>query len=342
MTFSDTERAAMRRALALAASDGVPLGPNPRVGCVLLDADGRDHRRGPPPGAGTPHAEVDALAQVGGVGPGRHRRRHARAVQPHRPHRSLLAGARGGRRTTGGRRPARPQPGRGRWRGDPARRRRRGRDRPPGRRGTGPQPGLDLRRRARPPVRDLEVRHHPRRAQRRRRRHQPLGLQPGRATRHPPTARPVRHDAGRHRHGRGRRPAPHRPRRGRRPAAAPAAARGDGGARPRPRPPDPRRRRRDRCTCAPATPRPRSRSSSPATGSTSSSRGVRRSPPRSCRPASSTRSWPTSRRCCSAPAAARWATWESPRSPRRCTCRSPTSPSWSRSPTGTTPTYASP
>ena len=37
MTFTDAERAAMRRALELAATPGVPLGPNPRVGCVLLD-----------------------------------------------------------------------------------------------------------------------------------------------------------------------------------------------------------------------------------------------------------------------------------------------------------------
>ena len=41
MTFSATEQAAMRRALELAATPGVPLGPNPRVGCVLLDAAGR-------------------------------------------------------------------------------------------------------------------------------------------------------------------------------------------------------------------------------------------------------------------------------------------------------------
>ncbi len=80
------------------------------------------------------------------------------------------------------------------------------------------QPGLDLRGRARPPVRHLEVRHHPRRPQRRRRRHQPLGLLAGRPARHPPAARAVRHDAGRHQHGRGRRPAADRPRRGR-PAA---------------------------------------------------------------------------------------------------------------------------
>jgi diaminohydroxyphosphoribosylaminopyrimidine deaminase/5-amino-6-(5-phosphoribosylamino)uracil reductase len=60
----------MRRALALAASDGVPLGPNPRVGCVLLDVDGRTIAEGYHRGAGSPHAEVDALARVGGTAPG--------------------------------------------------------------------------------------------------------------------------------------------------------------------------------------------------------------------------------------------------------------------------------
>src|SRR4051794_28648615 len=70
MAFSETEQVAMRRALALAASDGVPLGPNPRVGCVLLDADGGTLAVGHHRGAGTPHAEADALAQVGGSAPG--------------------------------------------------------------------------------------------------------------------------------------------------------------------------------------------------------------------------------------------------------------------------------
>jgi diaminohydroxyphosphoribosylaminopyrimidine deaminase/5-amino-6-(5-phosphoribosylamino)uracil reductase len=65
MTFSDTERSAMRRALALAASPGLPLGPNPRVGCVLLDADGRTVAEGFHRGAGSPHAEVDALSRAG-------------------------------------------------------------------------------------------------------------------------------------------------------------------------------------------------------------------------------------------------------------------------------------
>ena len=63
--FSEAEQAAMRRALALAASDGVPLGPNPRVGCVLLDAEGHTLAEGHHRGAGSPHAEADALARAG-------------------------------------------------------------------------------------------------------------------------------------------------------------------------------------------------------------------------------------------------------------------------------------
>jgi diaminohydroxyphosphoribosylaminopyrimidine deaminase/5-amino-6-(5-phosphoribosylamino)uracil reductase len=55
----------MRRALALAATPGVPLGPNPRVGCVILDPSGHTVAEGHHRGAGTPHAEVDALAQAG-------------------------------------------------------------------------------------------------------------------------------------------------------------------------------------------------------------------------------------------------------------------------------------
>jgi len=52
----------MARALELAATPGLPLGPNPRVGCVLLDPDGSVVAEGYHRGAGTAHAEVDALA----------------------------------------------------------------------------------------------------------------------------------------------------------------------------------------------------------------------------------------------------------------------------------------
>ncbi len=55
----------MLRALTLAQTPGVPLGPNPRVGCVLLADDGTEVAEGFHRGAGTPHAEVDALASAG-------------------------------------------------------------------------------------------------------------------------------------------------------------------------------------------------------------------------------------------------------------------------------------
>jgi diaminohydroxyphosphoribosylaminopyrimidine deaminase/5-amino-6-(5-phosphoribosylamino)uracil reductase len=67
---SQTEHAAMRRALALAVSEGVPNGPNPRVGCVLLAADGTELAAGAHRGAGTPHAEVDALTRLEAADPG--------------------------------------------------------------------------------------------------------------------------------------------------------------------------------------------------------------------------------------------------------------------------------
>ncbi len=56
---------AMRRALDLARSPGVPVGPNPRVGCVLLAPDGTEIAEGFHRGAGTPHAEAAALAEAG-------------------------------------------------------------------------------------------------------------------------------------------------------------------------------------------------------------------------------------------------------------------------------------
>lgn len=62
---SEVEVAAMRRALDLARTPGVPLGPNPRVGCVLLDHAGRIVAEGYHRGAGHPHAEVDALLAAG-------------------------------------------------------------------------------------------------------------------------------------------------------------------------------------------------------------------------------------------------------------------------------------
>jgi diaminohydroxyphosphoribosylaminopyrimidine deaminase / 5-amino-6-(5-phosphoribosylamino)uracil reductase len=62
---SDAERAAMQRALRLAATPGVPRGPNPRVGAVVLDTAGRVVGEGFHRGAGSSHAEVDALSDAG-------------------------------------------------------------------------------------------------------------------------------------------------------------------------------------------------------------------------------------------------------------------------------------
>lgn len=60
-----THENAMRRALEIAATPGVPLGPNPRVGCVLLAPDGSEVAEGFHRGAGTPHAEAVALEAAG-------------------------------------------------------------------------------------------------------------------------------------------------------------------------------------------------------------------------------------------------------------------------------------
>ena len=58
-----TTQALMRHALSLAAH-GPVTGGNPQVGCVLVDADGTVVAEGWHRGAGTPHAEVDALSKL--------------------------------------------------------------------------------------------------------------------------------------------------------------------------------------------------------------------------------------------------------------------------------------
>ncbi|NPC99056.1 bifunctional diaminohydroxyphosphoribosylaminopyrimidine deaminase/5-amino-6-(5-phosphoribosylamino)uracil reductase RibD [Nocardioides sp. zg-DK7169] len=60
----------MLRALELAGTPGVPLGPNPRVGCVLLADDGSVVAEGHHRGAGTPHAEANALSRAGAAARG--------------------------------------------------------------------------------------------------------------------------------------------------------------------------------------------------------------------------------------------------------------------------------
>ena len=59
--------AAMRRALSL-ATHGPVVGVNPQVGCVLLDSTGRIVSEGWHRGAGSDHAEVDALSHVADLG----------------------------------------------------------------------------------------------------------------------------------------------------------------------------------------------------------------------------------------------------------------------------------
>src|SRR5690606_26106416 len=54
---------AMRHALSVAAH-GPAFGVNPQVGCVILDTEGRMLAEGWHRGAGTAHAEVDALNQL--------------------------------------------------------------------------------------------------------------------------------------------------------------------------------------------------------------------------------------------------------------------------------------
>lgn len=58
------EQEALAIALDLARTPGVPPGPNPRVGCVILDSQGHVVGRGWHRGAGTSHAEVAALADA--------------------------------------------------------------------------------------------------------------------------------------------------------------------------------------------------------------------------------------------------------------------------------------
>ena len=62
-TPSQAYEPAMRRAIALAAN-GPSNGVNPQVGCVVLNSAGTIIAEGWHRGAGTAHAEVDALSQL--------------------------------------------------------------------------------------------------------------------------------------------------------------------------------------------------------------------------------------------------------------------------------------
>ena len=166
---------AMRRALdAGRDAPACPPARTPASAACCSTRDGAVVAEGFHRGAGTPHAEVDALRRGGRAARG-HRRRDARAVQPHRPYRALLRGAARGRRrarrATARRTPTRSRPA--------ARDRLRAA-------GVDVEGGLladeagalneawTVRRHPRPPLRHLEARDHPRRPDRRRRRHEPL------------------------------------------------------------------------------------------------------------------------------------------------------------------------
>ena len=97
MAVTDAEQAAMHRALALAETVRGRTSPNPAVGAVILDPDGRLVGEGATAPAGGPHAEVVALGGRRRPRAGRHRGRHPRAVHPHRPHRPVRRGADRGR-----------------------------------------------------------------------------------------------------------------------------------------------------------------------------------------------------------------------------------------------------
>ena len=95
----------MHEALALAQQAVGLSDPNPRVGCVIIAADGRVIGRGHTQQAGGPHAEVMALrdaAASGGAVRGAHRLRQPRALLPPRPHAAVLR--RADRRRPGARR----------------------------------------------------------------------------------------------------------------------------------------------------------------------------------------------------------------------------------------------
>lgn len=66
--FTPADQAAMREALALAAHAVGLTDPNPRVGCVILDAHGQLIGRGHTQQAGGPHAEVMALRDAAARG----------------------------------------------------------------------------------------------------------------------------------------------------------------------------------------------------------------------------------------------------------------------------------
>lgn len=68
--ITSAEDRALTRTFELARQSGVRTGPNPAVGCVLLDSAGAVLAEGWHRGPGTAHAEADALARAGAAAAG--------------------------------------------------------------------------------------------------------------------------------------------------------------------------------------------------------------------------------------------------------------------------------
>ena len=222
---TDTEISAMRRALDAAPQRSGARCPTRASAASCWRPTAARSRTGVHRGAGTPHAEVEALTQAGDAARGatavvtlepcNHTGRTgpcAEALIDAGVARVVFAQTDPDRSAAGG---AKTLRGRGH----------RGRARRAGRRSRRPQRRVDVRGDPRPPVRHLEVRRDARRPQRRPRRHQQVDHQRRGPPRRADVPRRGRRDRGGHRRGPRRRPAADGARREGPPAAVrPAAA----------------------------------------------------------------------------------------------------------------------
>jgi len=61
VAVNSAEHIAMSHAIKIAQSNDAPIGPNPRVGCVILNSEGEYLAQGYHKGRGTRHAEIEAI-----------------------------------------------------------------------------------------------------------------------------------------------------------------------------------------------------------------------------------------------------------------------------------------